>query len=98
MNKKHQNAFFIFGITLLAIMVTQLDFAAVWNGLQHAGYWSVAVILLWAFLYLFNTSAWYLIINAGGPAKVNFWWLYRITVSGFALNYATPGGLMGREP
>lgn len=37
MNKKHQNAFFIFGITLLAIMVTQLDFAAVWNGLQHAG-------------------------------------------------------------
>ena len=63
MNKKHQNAFFIFGITLLAIMVTQLDFAAVWNGLQHAGYWSVAVILLWAFLYLFNTSAWYLIIN-----------------------------------
>lgn len=98
MNKKHQNAFFIFGITLLAVMVTQLDFAAVWNGLQHAGYWSVAVILLWAFLYLFNTSAWYLIINAGGPAKVNFWWLYRITVSGFALNYATPGGLMGGEP
>ena len=93
MNKKHQNAFFIFGIILLAIMVTQLDFAAVWNGLQHAGYWSVGVILLWAFLYLFNTSAWYLIINA-----VNFWWLYRITVSGFALNYATPGGLMGGEP
>ena len=29
MNKKHQNAFFIFGITLLAIMVTQLDFALV---------------------------------------------------------------------
>ena len=98
MNRKYQNAFFIFGLIVLVVMVTQLDFAAVWNGLRHAGYWSVAVILLWAFLYLFNTSAWYLIINAGAPARVNFWWLYKITVSGFALNYATPGGLMGGEP
>ena len=109
MKKKYQNAFFIFGLTVLAIMVTQLDFAAVWHGLQNAGYWFFAVIALWAFLYLFNTGAWYLIIRSQtGPhpapimpidhQNINFWWLYKITVSGFALNYATPGGLMGGEP
>lgn len=153
MKKKYQNAFFIFGLAVLAIMVTQLDFAEVWNGLRHAGYWFFAVIALWAFLYAFNTAAWYLIIRsqndksrpkehnetlkrptptlpvgreaeaipasadrmtggndtkvsspslteAGreGTAPFSFFWLYKITVSGFALNYATPGGLMGGEP
>ena len=100
MKKKYQNAFFIFGIALLVLMVTQLDFKQVTVGLQRAGYWFVAVIILWFFLYIFNTAAWYVIIRNNGDnrGKVGFWWLYKITVSGFALNYATPGGLMGGEP
>ena len=105
MKKKYQNGFFIFGIAVLIIMVTQLDFAEVWKGLQHAGYWFFAVLALWAVLYTFNTGAWWLIINSQkptadhpNPEPVGFWWLYKITVSAFALNYATPGGLMGGEP
>lgn len=146
MKKKYQNIFFIFGLVVLAVMVSQLHFAEVWQGLQRAGYWFFAVVVLWAFLYLFNTAAWYTIIRSGerrgaasetqenrehreaqenqetqekrenqetreiqgyqenrgtqeaSGAHVGFWWLYKITVSGFALNYATPGGLMGGEP
>ena len=108
MKKKYQNGFFIFGIVVLIIMVTQLDFQQVWEGLQRAGYWFFAVIILWAFLYLFNTAAWYIIIRSGEekapaspaaestgngsttPSPVKFFWLYKVTVSGFALNYATP--------
>ena len=94
----------MFGLAVLELMVTQLDFSQVWSGLSRAGYWFVAVIALWFFLYMFNTASWYVIINNAGDAddknvkKVGFWWLYKITVSGFALNYATPGGLMGGEP
>lgn len=103
MKKKYQNGFFIFGLAVLILMVTQLDFAQVWAGLQRAGYWFFAVIALWSVLYVFNTSAWYVIIKSQKKTDpkqtdVPFWWLYRITVSGFAINYATPGGLMGGEP
>ena len=85
-------------MAVLILMLTQLDYTQVWLGLCHAGYWSVAVVVLWAFLYIFNTASWYIIINSGGKTPVRFWWLYKITISGFALNYATPGGLMGGEP
>ncbi|MGM9706403.1 MAG: lysylphosphatidylglycerol synthase transmembrane domain-containing protein [Prevotella sp.] len=98
MKKKHQNGFFLFGLAVLAVMVSQLDFQEVMAGLQRAGYWFFAVIALWFFLYLFNTGAWYLIIRSLSEKRVSYWWLYKITVSGFALNYATPGGLMGGEP
>ena len=105
MKKKYQNAFFIFGMFVLIVMITQLDFKEVWAGMQHAGYWFLAVIALWGGLYMINTTSWYLIIDSIGNeqgvcqrCKVGFWWLYKITVSAFALNYATPGGLMGGEP
>lgn len=102
MSKKYQNGFFIFGLVVLVIMVTQLDFKEVWSGLQRAGYWFFAVVALWLGLYVINTLSWYVIIRQGGSGKdktpFSFWWLYKVTVSGFALNYATPGGLMGGEP
>lgn len=101
MSKKYQNGFFLFGVAVLILMVTQLDFAQVWSGLQRAGYWFFAVVALWLFLYVINTLSWYVIIRQGGEGKdkapFSFWWLYKVTVSGFALNYATPGGLMGGE-
>ncbi|MBF1436366.1 MAG: flippase-like domain-containing protein, partial [Prevotella micans] len=104
MKKKYQNIFFILGLALLGIMLAGLDYRQTWQALQHAGYWAVAVIVLWAFLYIFNTSAWMIIIRSQDtPAdragrRISFGWLYKITVSGFALNYTTPVGLMGGEP
>ena len=98
MKKKYQNAFFIFGLAVLAVMASQLDYTEVWANIQRAGYWFFAVVGIWFFLYLFNTAAWWVIIRSQGGESVGFLWLYKITVSGFALNYATPGGLMGGEP
>lgn len=100
MSKKSQNIFFGFGLLVLIIMITQLDFGEVWRGLSHAGYWFFAVLGLWIFLYGLNALAWWLILRSqdGGAKHISYWWIYKLTISGFALNYATPGGLMGGEP
>lgn len=100
MNKKYQNLFFLFGAAVLAVMLTQLDYREVFAGLRSTGYWFFAVLGLWALLYALNTATWYIIIRSGASGRdgINFLWLYKITVSGFALNYATPCGLMGGEP
>jgi len=112
MSKKYQNIFFFFGIAVLAFMISQLNFTEVYEGIKHAGYWFLAVVSIWLLLYIFNTAAWWIIIqstydssNSNNKNKKilklttrNFIWIYRLTVSGFALNYATPGGLMGGEP
>lgn len=101
MSKKAQNFFLLFGLSVLGVMVYQLDYQEAWQGMCHAGYWFVAVVVLWVFLYIFNASAWYIIIRSDGSPEtrtLSFSYIYRLTVSGFALNYATPGGLMGGEP
>jgi len=98
MNRKWQNVFFAFGIAALALMVTQIDLVEAKSCLLDAGLRFPSIMLLWAILYVLNTASWFLIINASGSSNIGFWWLYKVTLSGFALNYATPMGLMGGEP
>lgn len=97
--KKLDNIFFCIGIVAFAIMAMQLDFREVVDGVERAGYWFPAVIILWALLYIINTTSWGVIIRSLNPSgeKVGWGFLYKVTVAGFALNYATPGGLMGGE-
>ena len=50
MKSRYKNAFLVFGLVVLAVMVSQLDFAEVWRGLQRAGYWFPVILVLWALL------------------------------------------------
>lgn len=102
MKNKYRNIFLIFGIVAIVIMLCTFDIESetLWSDLKRAGMWLPAVIGLWVFIYLLNALAWYIIIRDGkkGKCPVSFWRVYKLTISGFALNYATPVGLMGGEP
>ena len=100
MKEKVRNIFWFFGIFAIVVMLCtfDMDYQELWQNLRKAGIWFPAVILLWLFIYLLNALSWYIIIRDGKHASVPFWKVYKLTVSGFALNYATPVGLMGGEP
>lgn len=88
----------MFGIAAIVVMLCSFDmeYDELLANLRRAGMWLPAVVGLWIIIYLFNTLSWYIIIRDGKKGTpIPFWKVYKLTVSGFALNYATPVGLMG---
>lgn len=97
--KKINNILFLIGVTAIIVMFFSLDVSIeqILGYIHQTGYWFVVILLLWAFLYLMNTFAWKIIISNSGSNNIPFHKLWELTVTGFALNYTTPGGLMGGE-
>jgi len=100
--KKLTNLFFFIGVAAVVVMLLTFDvsFAELWENLCHAGYWLIPIVGVWLFIYALNALAWQCIIrgNAEDGKKVSFWRIYRLTITGYALNYATPVGGLGGEP
>ena len=96
------NLFFFLGIVAVVVMLFTFDvsFIELWDHLCHAGYWLIPIIGIWVVVYWLNALAWQSMIegNIGGKAPVSFWRIYRLTITGYALNYATPVGGLGGEP
>lgn len=98
--KKAKNIFFIIGIVSIVIMILTFDvsFTELWRDLCKTGFWLLAIFGLWAVLYTMNALSWYVILRGSGECPVSFLYLLKVTTTGFALNYATPIGLLGGEP
>ena len=96
------NLFFFLGVAACVVMLLTFDvsFVELWEHICHAGYWLIPIIGIWIFVYALNALAWKATIegNIGGKMPVSFWRLYRLTITGYALNYATPVGGLGGEP
>ena len=104
------NLFFFLGIAAVVVMLLTFDvsFIELWKHLCHAGYWLIPIVGVWLLVYGLNALAWRAIIkgNIGKENYANsklsdrkfFWRIYRLTITGYALNYATPVGGLGGEP
>jgi hypothetical protein len=103
------NLFFFIGVAAVVVMLFTFDisFAELWQHLCQAGYWLIPIIGIWVVIYAINAWAWMYIIKGGGQIPFpsgggvrggGFWRIYRLTITGYALNYATPVGGLGGEP
>ena len=100
MKNKTRNIFFAFGLAAVIIMLFtfKVSFALLWADILKAGYWLFAILGLWLILYVMNACTWRIIIRGSGDCPISFLRILKLTISGFALNYATPAGLLGGEP
>lgn len=96
------NLFFVIGIVAVVVMMFTFDvsFAELWQHLMRAGYWLIPILGVWIFIYGMNALAWNCIIksNCAPGEHVSFMRVFKLTVTGYALNYATPVGGLGGEP
>ena len=101
MKNRFRNIFLWFGVIAVIIMLCTFDvsYSEIMESLRRAGYYLPLVLILWLFIYIINTASWWIILRSGGQTgKLSFSKLFKYTVSGFAINYVTPVGLMGGEP
>ena len=85
-----------------------VSFVELWQHICHAGYWLIPIIGIWIVVYGLNAFAWQAIIKgnckesqqqtANSQKLPSFWRIFRLTITGYALNYATPVGGLGGEP
>lgn len=100
--KRLNNIFFLIGLTACIVMLITFDvsFIELWGHLKRAGYWLIPILGIWIVIYAINALAWRSVIkgNTDPHEHVSFPRLLKLTVSGYALNYATPVGGLGGEP
>ena len=100
--KKVTNIFFVIGVVAVVVMLFTFDvsFVELWHHIRNAGWWLVPILGIWIVIYAMNAIAWGLITNnvKEKHQHIGFWRTFKLTVSGYALNYSTPVAGLGGEP
>ena len=96
------NLFFVLGVATVVVMLFTFDvsFVELWEHICHAGYWLLPIVGVWIIIYGINAWAWWCVIRStkDPDEHISFARVYRLTITGYALNYATPVGGLGGEP
>ena len=91
--------FFCVGVVGVAVMIASTDFSGVdWSGtvLRLMPLWLPSLLCLWGVIYVLQALGYGITMNWRSKG-VSFGQLFRVTISGFALNHVTPAGLVGGE-
>ena len=106
------NIFFCCGLAAVVVMLFTFDvsFIELWGHICRAGYWLIPIVGIWVVVYGINALSWLCVIRGNLPEEektkyqlsfANYPFLlriYKLTITGYALNYATPVGGLGGEP
>jgi hypothetical protein len=86
----------VLGVILFGLLLHRVGWHNLLDNLHRAGWVLAPVMLLWLGTYCCNATSWRLIM-ADEPGRPGFGSALNVTISGFALNYATPVLSVGGE-
>lgn len=90
---------FVAGAAVLVAMIAAGNPVELWHNVVALRWCLPAVVAVWGAGYVLNALSWNTIIRSNVlAAPLPFGRLFRFTVTGFAINYITPFGLLGGEP
>ncbi len=97
--KKSTVVFFTLGLAGVILMLYKTDISQIdWSGvLRLMPVWLPSIIAVWALIYIVHTMS-YAVILGKERKKTRIMHLFKVTLSGFAMNKVTPVGLAGGEP
>lgn len=102
MDKKNKYGmfFFVVGIIIIVIMLYNLGWNVLVENLRKVGFWIFLIVATRLLVYPLNTMSWrtlsYLTLEE--KKKVSWLRMFRLTISGYAINYITPVMALGGEP
>lgn len=95
-----RNLFFLLGGVALGVLIYKTGFDNILDNIKQTGWWFIPIIGMWIIVYFANTCSLYIILNDGSEEakKVRLLRLFQLIISGFAITYITPLGMIGGEP
>lgn len=95
-----KNTFWVIGIVALIIMIRNYGFGEIIRNIRQVGWGFLLILVIWFVTYILNAVAWYMIICSDKKTRkqIPFLYILKLTITGYAINYTTPVGLMGGEP
>jgi len=97
MSKKSKFILLIFGLAIFSYLVYDFGVANIVVNIKKLRWWFAADVGVWAVVYFCNAKAWFAILRDHVDG-VSFPAVYKLTVTGFAINYITPFLNLGGEP
>ncbi|MDO4496445.1 MAG: lysylphosphatidylglycerol synthase transmembrane domain-containing protein [Bacteroidales bacterium] len=84
---------------LLVWMIWKSDPEVLWNHMLLMGWQTLVLCVgLWFVIYVLNALSWGMIVWSVSGVRIPYIDILRYTISGYALNYITPLGMLGGEP
>ncbi|MEJ2613629.1 MAG: lysylphosphatidylglycerol synthase domain-containing protein, partial [Ignavibacteriaceae bacterium] len=97
MTKKTRLVFFLIGLTIFIYLIFEFGLEDIVINIEKIGWWFIPIVAVWGIVYIFNSIAWYIILN-GKKNSLRFADILSVSISGFAINYITPFINLGGEP